>query len=142
MLEGAVGDHHVADAQGRVEPAGHAREHDQPAAEPVGQQRRHQGRVDLADPGADQHHLVAVEAAQVEAGMRHTDRLGVLERVAQMAELLGMAQIRPMVTGGSSRRRAAQSYAACRRGASAGICAAATEGRDGPWTPSSSASTT
>ena len=89
VLEGAVGDHHVADAQGGVEPAGHAREHDQPAGEAVGQERRHQGGVDLADPRTHQHHLVAVEAAQVEAGMRDTDRLGVIEHVAQMAELLG-----------------------------------------------------
>ena len=107
VLHGSVGDHHVADAQGGIEPAGDAREHDQPAAEPVRQERRDQRRVDLADPGADQHHLVAVEPAQVEAGMRHTDRLGVLQRVAQMGQLLGDGADQADGHGrGSSRRRA------------------------------------
>ena len=66
VLQRAVGDHHVANVELGVEPARDPGEDDQPAAEPVGQQGRDHGRVDLADSGPDQHDRVPIEMPLLE----------------------------------------------------------------------------
>jgi hypothetical protein len=59
VLQRLLGDHHVADRQLRVEPAGDAGEHHRLRPEALDEQRRRHRRVDLADAREHQHHLPA-----------------------------------------------------------------------------------
>ena len=58
------------------------------AAESVGQQRGDDRGVDLAHPGAGQHHVMSVDGARVEDGVRSILTVGAREGIAQVCEFL------------------------------------------------------
>jgi hypothetical protein len=88
MLDHAVGDNHVADRQRRIKSAGHTGENDCAAAESVGQQSGDERGVDLAHPRAGQHHIMPIDCAGIEDGVRRVLATGVGESGAQVCELL------------------------------------------------------
>ena len=65
VLDGALGDHHVADRKLGIEAAGDAAEHQRARIEARGEQGRDGRRVDLADAGFGQHHPPPVQAALI-----------------------------------------------------------------------------
>ena len=87
VLDGPVADHDVTDPQRGVQPAGDPGERDCAATEPVGQQGRHDGGVDLAHTRSDQDHLVPVEQTRVETGMRHHVASRLVQLAGQMCTL-------------------------------------------------------
>ena len=72
----------IADGQRRVQPACHTGENDCAATESIGQQRGDEGGVDLAHPGAGEYHVVPVDRAGVEDGVRCILTVGVGEGIA------------------------------------------------------------
>ncbi len=98
MLNHEIGDDDVANRQSRIQPAGDTGKNDCAAAESVGQQRGDDRGVDLAHPGAGQHHVMSVDGARVEDGVRSILAVGAREGIAQVCEFLRMAQISPMGT--------------------------------------------
>src|SRR5882724_11177785 len=88
VLDEAIGDHDVADAEGGIDAAGDTGEKHAAAAEMIEQQRGHQRRVDLADAGFDQHHRHAVEPALAEGVAAAHDLVVDRQGVPKVTHLL------------------------------------------------------
>src|SRR6476620_1655900 len=90
VLDVAGPDHDVAHAQGRIEAAGHAAQHQGAAREAIEQQRRGDTGIDLARTGFDEHRLPAGDPAAPEG-----ETANVVRRagpVGQMRELFGQGR--------------------------------------------------
>jgi len=66
VLNGPLGDHHIADSQHRIQTARNTGERNRAASEAVGEQGGHQRGADLSHPGPGQDYMVAVEFADAE----------------------------------------------------------------------------
>ena len=87
VLGMAGADHYVADAEGRIEAAGHAAQHQRPAVETVEQQGGGDGGIDLARPRFDEHRLAARDPGPPEAEAADLVRVGRL--VGEVGKLFG-----------------------------------------------------
>ncbi len=88
VLDQPLADHHVADAQRRVEPAGDAGEQQAAATELRAQQGRRQRGCDLADAALDQHHRLAVEPPSREVKAADGLLVAIAQRGMEMLDLL------------------------------------------------------
>jgi len=61
VLNGPLGDHHIADSQHRIQTAGNTGERNRAAPEAVGEQGGHQRGADPSHLGPGQDYTVAVE---------------------------------------------------------------------------------